>query len=206
MINVKTSCNDEKAFYLKDTIKKNFENTHSKKSQLKGFKHANGFIKIYVQERELTKPGIRIHIWDPISGDANVHNHRWDMFSLVIKGSITSVEYDKDESGDIFKSWQYDPIYKGAYGMRHMGNESLQSIKETKLNVGDSYFLGKNVLHKVKDISNEGAITLMLTGNEEKDSKVKVFSEINQYEKENVNEMLASTQVDQILKSIQNYI
>lgn len=128
--------------------------------------HGNGFIQLYLSSNT------RLHIWHPdlppTVENAQIHNHRFDMKSYILRGTLRHRTYNATEASDslfVLKHRKYACI--GASTPEKFDADTLEQgerveIIETgayDLIAGSKYTLPKNSFH-----SSEGAgltITLM---------------------------------------------
>jgi len=63
--------------------------------------HPNGFLTVRLSE-ETDGSSVRLHAWDRIHPDCDIHQHRQDFTSTVIAGVMAEEiwEYDEDPAGD----------------------------------------------------------------------------------------------------------
>lgn len=63
--------------------------------------HPNGFLKLVLTE-DPDGSATRLHLWDTAGGDSDIHQHRGDFASTVLRGVLTEkiYGYEDDPRGD----------------------------------------------------------------------------------------------------------
>lgn len=151
--------------------------------------HGIGVLQAYILENPSYE--LRVHIWHPsletpgISESGNIHDHRFDLISCVLLGSITHVEYDVcrwDEGAYRMHSVVPARKAKVASGSYHMPREidaDRYDIigREMTIIEGQSYRFPAQRFHK--SISSQLAVTLVAKTNILQDVEARILSPID---------------------------
>lgn len=179
------------------------KNRASAASRIRGFRHDNGFTKLYILDRTNDRPGLRVHFWDECALDGNVHNHRWDMYSWILKGEIGTCSYKEQNSKEQYEKWLYSPNSLEEYQMQYLGSFGLKTLHKVCFELGDSYTLRKNELHRISNVSEGGAITVILSSNES-DGDVHVYTQDKLYSNKSFNRELAPAEINNKLLELKD--
>jgi len=127
------------------------------------YMHKNGFAKITLEEEEGCKT--RLHHY-PVGAkaDENIHNHRWDLDSTILAGSLPSHFYVVDYDGDA----EYLHAYRkrsstGEYEIVVTGTCTPTKIASVSFEAGTNYKLSHRIHHRIGKVETP-TITLMRTG------------------------------------------
>jgi len=120
------------------------------------------------------------------------------MFSWIIQGQLSSVEYQEDSASPIYKKWHYITTSSQQYQMQQKADVGLKQLKCHTYSSNDCYLLDKHTLHKIDKISKTGAITAILTF-EQEEVDVSVYSQQRDYELDNQCLPLSQQQIYQRL-------
>jgi hypothetical protein len=105
---------------------------------------------------------LRLHYWP--SGEvrnANVHSHRWDMSSYILKGSYRARNYVESEQG-IYCDKYYCPEGKdGKYEFDLIGPAWLRVVTDRVYTAGDRYDMSAGLVHSVDEILTSELISLV---------------------------------------------
>lgn len=126
------------------------------------YMHKNGFAKITLQEEDGCK--IRLHHY-PVGAkaDENIHNHRWNLDSTVLAGSIPSHFYVVDYDGEA----QYLHAYRknsltGEHEIVITGMCTATKVASISFQAGTNYKLSHRIHHRIGKVETP-TITLMRT-------------------------------------------
>ena len=137
------------------------------------YAHDNGYDKIVLFQDIETRMKMRLHMWHPLiipntkRQRQNVHNHRWDFTSAVLVGHADNVTYRfaaSHESGEQFFHYRY--FARGSkehYVVEERGKASLLCMGSQRVNKGEIYSVGNDVLHRVDIPDYEIVVTLVIT-------------------------------------------
>ena len=103
------------------------------------YEHFNGFDKIVLLSSQ--EPGfkLRLHVWWPgmPRNLENVHNHRWNFASAILRGSYKTQIYTFDQSGAQMSHYAYSsPEAHDFYNLTYLGEESLGLCLDEVRSVG----------------------------------------------------------------------
>jgi hypothetical protein len=96
----------------------------------------------------------------------NIHDHRWNFASAVIKGPLKMEIFAKtaSETKQTFFEHNYVPANNSdQYEAKLVGLADLKLIEEREFESGQYYYLAKEELHRVK-IENNNTVTIVMTG------------------------------------------
>ncbi len=168
--------------------------------------HANGFYKFPIIDTPFFK--VRIHYWPKgIDAEENIHNHRWDMISKVLKGELKQILYTKDED-DLnnhiknFGTYRYIKETKKLDANLEEINFNLIQNQELTVKEKDVYFLDHQEFHRVQNQGN--CITFMIQSAVKSDSNemMVIYNHLPDVEPK----LLTQDVVLEKLKQIQNLI
>ena len=123
--------------------------------------HPNGFDKLVLVSGETFK--LRLHNFHPpkvMKPAESVHNHKWEFASSILFGGYKAQEFDT--TGGEQKREHYR--YSKEEGLEYVGTTTVGVTDEYEVSKGHSYFMPGDVYHSITRISDQGCITLMMTG------------------------------------------
>lgn len=132
--------------------------------------HNNGFDKIVILSSKNTGYKLTLHIWWPNVSSCspqqnNVHNHRWNFTSIVVRGPLFFEEFETEESGERMLEYLYASPEEGqGYSLRPIGNTNLLITNKGVFETGICYHLPHTKLHRTYPLPGSFAATLMLQG------------------------------------------
>jgi hypothetical protein len=125
--------------------------------------HDNGFYKIVLKERNNADCGYRLHYWKPNTYDSNIHSHRWHMQSIILDGGYHSCEYYPSPLGVPYHKYNFVPDSKNNYSLHPVGTDNLETFNDREYLKGETYFLERGKLHKVKRVNDSGALSAIVS-------------------------------------------
>lgn len=169
LTNTVTQFRDEKSFKTLITLVLNdplIMNEVLKNS----YRHHNGFHKIVLSNGALFK--LRLHIFTSMPEInvpmENIHNHRWNFVSQIIKGKMKMEIFKKGKrlnDENLFFDHDYKPANGNSkYGVHLLGLTSLQLLEERIFQAGESYYMGCDEMHRIINLPNETVVTVVMTG------------------------------------------
>ena len=118
-----------------------------------------GFIQIKINEE------FRLHVYCPeatlTSGEEEVHDHRYDFTSYILKGSLTNKIYELDYSKNDFLLIQENCSPNKELNLNSPKEVGLKLVNSSILSQNSSYFMEKDALHRVE---TSRCITLLKRG------------------------------------------
>jgi len=132
------------------------------------YRHHNGFHKIVLCKGALFK--IRLHVFMNMPEIdipmENIHNHRWNFASQIIKGKMKMEIFKRGLEGDkYFFDYKYRPANGGGnYEVDLLGLSALEMIEERVFHSGESYYMDCDELHRIVNFPNEKVVTIVMTG------------------------------------------
>lgn len=111
--------------------------------------HENGFNKLLLFTTQNEWFHLRIHQWLPQEHfEQNVHDHRFNFWSLILSGSLTNNIWGISDSGEEFTHYEYRPRnFKEKYEMVNKG--SVRLVKEASLAIiqDEVYYFDHRWIH-----------------------------------------------------------
>lgn len=126
--------------------------------------HRNGFTKVSLIRDQDSGWNLRLHVWWEPARDAQVHDHRWDLASLVLAGSLRAVNYRADQGDDYTIARYSDAGAGGRKSVEPSGSCTLRPIASYRLSAGDRHSLLYSEPHVLDHAEARPAATLVLTG------------------------------------------
>lgn len=125
------------------------------------YEHENGFLKLLVHRPHDDRYRVRLHLWPSIDERAqNIHDHRFDFWSVVLIGSVTNHIWAKG-AGMEHPHFKYHPrAGQSFYEMERTGAEMLHPVRKFEVRQGQHYFFDSNWLHTIACSST--TVTCML--------------------------------------------
>jgi hypothetical protein len=131
------------------------------------YQHRNGFDKIVLFSSDAPAYKLRLHVWWPTTGDGgeDIHNHRWDFSTAILAGGYVFQQFAPFHGGASFQHYRYSRgIAENAFSMQYIDDAPLLAIFDCRVSAGDSYFLHRDILHRVVKDPDTLTITLMCQG------------------------------------------
>ena len=126
--------------------------------------HYNGFDKIIIHESVMCK--LRLHIWwaSNVEYKENIHDHRWNFASWIVKGEYINEIYREDKDwGELYREYYYKPKKeKQNYALEFVGLTQLRKESIEKLEEGKISLCNIGNLHKVTPLMGINTVTLFL--------------------------------------------
>lgn len=123
--------------------------------------HMNGFLKLVIAKGN--GRALRLHLWEKSNYVENIettiHNHRWNISSILVSGKIRSVTYERSDPGRLF-SYKYEHSEGKEYFYLE-GKSGVRTLSIHELSRGSVYHLRRDVLHR--SIADAGALTMLIT-------------------------------------------
>lgn len=152
-------------------------------SRARAYVHPNGFTKLRLASSSDGSYVARLHVWVRPVADSEIHSHRWDYWSKVVRGQIIERRYDVAvESG----CWSIRECRQTGGNGYSFGPAKACGLTETDANLhsaGDCYVRDHRSLHRVDVSERLPTVTLMIQGPSMTDTSVVVSpadkSEVN---------------------------
>ena len=126
--------------------------------------HKNGFVKLILGQKDERKK--RLHYY-PVGAkaDENVHNHRWDLNSTILVGSLPSYFYKVDYYGeqDYLHAYRKNG-HTGEYEIVVTGKCTATEVAYKAFSAGTNYTLPHSTHHRIGKVETP-TVTLMRTSN-----------------------------------------
>jgi hypothetical protein len=153
--------------------------------------HENGFHKIVLLSGKQFK--LRLHHFGVSSKIPmeNIHDHRWAFASTILSGTLEmdmfeQSQYVIDENKLIHYVYNSDKS-TGSYSTDKIGMVSLNKIETRFYEVGETYLMLPDELHRIKNQEGQESLTLILTGKPENNTcNLYALREIEDEEKNTV--------------------
>jgi len=106
---------------------------------LQSYKHPNGFYKIILHRG--SKGSLRLHFWNNPDDKSDLHDHFWDLQSVILFGEFESSVYSESEEGESFLHYNL---------VKNEGpNFTLIKIGPKNIQLQERNILKQNDLHKL---------------------------------------------------------
>lgn len=138
----------------------------------RSYRHPLGFDKIVLLQDSEGLGQLRLHIWWPEDRRhlEHVHNHRFDLASSVLVGSLTQYTYRVDPSGGgVVVYRESSRNGETVYRFTTLGEVGLVDESASVLSAGVTYWLDSTSLHRIVVRSHALAMTLFLQGETTRD-------------------------------------
>jgi hypothetical protein len=132
-------------------------------------RHDNGFNKVVIGTSSRTGLKLVLHSWslDQADDDDNIHNHRWDFASVVIRGMLCSEIYSLRPEGvsEVYSSFSYSsPAGWEKYSFRESGLVSASSQALLRFSVASTYSWGHEIFHRAYAEEAPSTATIVVQG------------------------------------------
>jgi hypothetical protein len=146
------------------------------------YTHYNNFDKFRLLSDNELAYDLRLHIWWPGShktNKENIHDHRWDFSSVILKGEYSFELYETAGKGIEVYEYRYSN-FAGAipYSMPLIRKAKLNCVMLGKKKLGDAYTLKHNIIHRVTCNTDDITATLVLRGHTMK-NHARVFTDLS---------------------------
>lgn len=134
--------------------------------------HDNGFAKIIIATSPVSGMKAVLHVWPNDTGTAgdNIHNHRWDFASVVLRGEL-QVEIYARTDGESYPAFSYkSPSGGDTYSLEPNGPISAARVALIQLPRTSTYSWDHQVLHRAFGIGTPGTVTFIIQGRPQQDS------------------------------------
>lgn len=146
----------------------------------RSYAHYNNFDKLVLISSLEPRYDLRMHVWWPkpyTKATENIHNHKWDFSSVLLKGSYSFELYEESTNGR--EMYEYDYVTRSGsdtYQMPFLRRANLELMSEGCMRAGDSYSLPHNILHRVICDHSTTTVSLIIRGRKKKD-RASVFTQ-----------------------------
>lgn len=127
------------------------------------YEHAFGFSKLVLLEQ----PGIfklRLHLWPQGARETDLHDHRWDFGSLVLRGGYRFEDYALTP-GDAWHRCRYHPTHgRDHFVLEDLGRGGADCIRAGRVGPGTVYGLAAGTAHRAWAHGAEPTVSLVLQG------------------------------------------
>jgi hypothetical protein len=140
----------------------------------RSYSHYNNFDKIVLMSSVEPRYDLRLHVWWPEPKKRvteNIHNHKWDFSSVLLKGSYSFEVYEESATGR--EMYEYSYVTRSgsdSYQMPFLRRANLELVSEGCMSAGDSYSLPHNIMHRVICDHSTTTVSLVIRGRTKKDS------------------------------------
>lgn len=127
----------------------------------RSYYHANGFLKIVVAEAE-GGARLRLHWWQrDDAGDAAIHDHAWDLASLILAGGFTAERYNMTRGAGSYQEREIGTLQSP--GVRELGSASLKLYQRSELSAPGEHELDHRTPHRIVEVRTS-TVTLVAQG------------------------------------------
>jgi hypothetical protein len=131
------------------------------------YRHRNGFDKIVLAAPGGSPLKLVLHVWPDggLTTSDNIHDHRWDFSSVVIRGMLRFELYEQDAEGENYAVMQYRPMAGvGCFELRRDGTTAVSVHAAVTMTVGSTYSWTRDRLHRAWGIPGQVTATLIVQG------------------------------------------
>lgn len=143
------------------------------------YRHELGFTKVTLGEFPDRQLKVRLHVWQQakMPDEANIHNHRFDGYSYVLRGAIGDTRWEASaSSGGTHLHYRYTPrLDASEYVLKYLGRACLTPTMASQAYEGDTYWFSGEDLHTTTVLSRS-LLTLFLEDRKRLRSYADVFS------------------------------
>lgn len=130
------------------------------------YHHENSFSKLTLAIDDSERFRVRIHWWRTVPGQiptqANIHNHRFDFYSVLCHGSLTNTTWTLCDEGETFGYFHYKPRQgHPSYILEFLGHRSLSAVSQTTYETGNSYSQAARALHTT-NVNTANLVTIFI--------------------------------------------
>lgn len=146
----------------------------------RSYAHYNNFDKLVLMSSLAPRYDLRMHVWWPNShtiSTENIHNHKWDFSSLLLRGSYSFEVYEESSTGR--EMYEYSYVTRAgsdSYQMPLLRRANLELTSKGCMSAGDGYSLSHDTLHRVICDLSATTISLVIRGASKKKT-ARVFTE-----------------------------
>lgn len=130
----------------------------------RAYRHPNGFTKIRLATLGLDRWALRLHLWEKLSRDRDIHCHRWNFASRVLRGSIIEKTYALSPEAGPWHAYSCTPSAQGSYLLSFQRACRIETAGRDRYQPGDSYQRDAETLHTARAGQDAPALTLFLQG------------------------------------------
>lgn len=167
--------------------------------------HENGFHKIVLLSGKQFK--LRLHHFGVAAKIPmeNIHDHRWNFASTIIKGELKMDLFKIAQKGNNTEK-TYHFIYEseksnGTYKTDFVAEAHLRKSETRSYKPGETYLMETHELHRIKNATGQESITLILTG-KPISSKCNLFSKRTILEEEKITKLYSESKMVEMLEGI----
>lgn len=146
----------------------------------RSYAHYNKFDKLVLISSMEPRYDLRMHVWWPNShtiSTENIHNHKWDFSSVLLRGSYSFEVYEESSTGrEMYEHSYVTRAGSDSYQMPFHRRANLELTSKGCMSAGDSYSLSHDILHRVICDLSATTISLVIRGASKKKS-ARVFTE-----------------------------
>lgn len=151
---------------LADAIRRSFILDGDSLPVQRSHRHPNGFTKLMIASPEASEEWY-LHAWEP-GADADVHDHRWDISSSVLLGSLRVERFviapNESKDSEQCRHFLHKPLGMAAgFELEDLGLARLVRVDDTAIPTGGFHADDSNVLHRTTSAS-EWCITFFRHG------------------------------------------
>lgn len=132
-----------------------------------GQRHDNGFDKIVMATSSISGMKVVLHIWQGSGEDGmdNIHDHRWDFASVVLRGELQTEIYRSASDGESYQAFSYQSPSGGAtYRFEPTGAIAVTRVALLRLARTSTYLWDHQILHRAFGVGAARTATLIVQG------------------------------------------
>lgn len=137
----------------------------SRPEAVRAYEHENGFEKVTLGRDPVTGALLRAHFWSRVGSAeqarpaGNLHNHRWDFASMVLRGGLRIARFVESLEGEPFTHYRYWPDRGDA--LEFIGHSRLLTDAHELYGVGDKYHEPADEVHHASPVPGTDTVTVM---------------------------------------------
>ena len=139
----------------------------------RSYAHYNNFDKIVLLSCPDSPYDLRLHVWWPDecqSARENIHDHKWDFSSVVLKGEYYFEIYELSPVGfEMYEHRYFTRAGRDQYDLPVVSKERLNCISAGEVRAGDAYTMTNDILHRVVCSTHGVTATLVVQSRKVKD-------------------------------------
>ena len=139
----------------------------------RSYRHINHFDKIVLIGNDDPQAyRLTLHLWRPPYTETElcdelIHDHRFNFWSVILTGALTSENLEFSESGELFRQYRYTPELRSlAFHdfYEFSGETRLAKTTTSRRVAGESYYLSAPSIHRIVLPQTMITCTLVLRG------------------------------------------
>jgi hypothetical protein len=174
--------------------------------QLLAYRHPNGFTKIRLVTLPESGWVVRLHVWDQMSSDRDIHCHKWNFASRILIGSLNEKIYRVvDEPAGQWSKFRCSSE-RGSYSFDHQGRCRVELTDALSYGQGDSYHREAPIFHIAGAGQDSLAVTLFIQGPEQRSTTTVIRRSEAEERSRIIARMYQGQQLTELIQRVLNII